>query len=73
MWVEPTCIEFELDDMTEYKIVTHDKFFHIRFDEEYLTFFLQYSFGFKLFKRPVSEELRNPFDWELEMDTSDIN
>lgn len=73
VWVEPSCIEFEIDALTEYKIVTHDKFLRMEFDEDQLTFFLQYSFGFKLYKRPTSEEIENPFQWELDMDTSDIN
>ncbi|WP_207532948.1 hypothetical protein [Desertivirga arenae] len=73
VWVEPNCIEFEIDAQTEYKILTHDKFFRIEFDEDQLTFYLQYSFGFKLYKRPASKEIKNTLEWELEFDSSDVN
>ena len=74
VWVELTCIEFELDKQTEYKILTHDKFFRIEFDSDNsIIFYLQYSFGCKLFKRPVSDEMRNPNEWILDLDFSDIN
>ncbi len=74
VWVEPACIEFELDAHSEYKIVTHDKFFRIEFDkDDRIVFYLQYSFGFKLFKRPTSQEVINPNEWTLDQDTSEIN
>ena len=74
VWVELACQEFEIDPNTEYRIVTHDKFFRIEFDSnDSIIFYLQYSFGFKLYKRPVSEEIKNPHDWILDYDTSDIN
>jgi hypothetical protein len=74
VWVEPTCVEFDIDAHTEYRIVTHDKFFRIEFDSnDSIIFYLQYSFGFKLYKRPVSEEIPNPNSWILDDDTSEIN
>lgn len=74
VWVEPTCEEFEIDRNTEYRIVSHDKFFRIEFDsDDSIIFYLQYSFGFKLYKRPVSEEVVNPNSWILDYDTSEIN
>lgn len=74
LWVEPTCTEFELDAQTEYKILTHDKFFRIEFDkDDFIVFYLQHSFGFKLYKRPTSKEITNPNEWILDQDTSDIN
>ena len=74
VWVEPTCVEFNIGANTEYRIVTHDKFFRIEFDSnDRIIFYLQYSFGFKLYKRPVSEEVHNPNNWILDDDTSEIN
>jgi hypothetical protein len=74
LWVEPTCTEFELDTQTEYKILTHDKFFRIEFDkDDFIVIWLQHSFGFKLYKRPTSKEVINPHEWTLEQDTSEIN
>lgn len=74
VWIEPTADELELDAETEYKIITHDKFFRIEFDADGdLTFYLQYAFGFKLYRRPTSGELKNPHKWELFLDTSDVN
>ncbi|WP_207430892.1 hypothetical protein [Sabulibacter ruber] len=74
VWVEPTCIEFELDTQTEYKIVTHDKFVRLEFDGDgNLIFYLQHSFGFKLYKRPASKEVKNRHEWEPDNDTSEIN
>jgi hypothetical protein len=74
VWVEPTCVEIELDADTEFKIVTHDKFFRVEFDDKGgLIFYLQYSFGFKLYKRQASKEITSPNIWELDVDTSHIN
>lgn len=74
VWVEPTCQEFEIDCNTEYRVVSHDKFFRIDFDsDDSIIFYLQYSFGFKLYKRPISTEIENPNDWILDYDTSEIN
>jgi hypothetical protein len=73
VWVEPTCVEFEIDENAEFRIVTHDKFFRIEFDNDRVIFYLQHSFGFKLYKRSTSEEIVNPNSWILDFDTSDIN
>jgi hypothetical protein len=74
VWVETSCVEFELDSNTEYRIVTHDKSFRIDFDSENsIIFYLQYSFGFKLYKRRVSDAIVNHDEWILEHDTSEIN
>lgn len=74
VWVEPTCVEIELDSDTEFKIVTHDKFFRAEFDDKGgLIFYLQQSFGFKLYKRQASKEIANSNVWELDVDTSDTN
>jgi hypothetical protein len=72
VWIEPTCEEFDIEPQTEYKILTHDNFFHIAFtSDDSITFYLQYSFGFKLYKRPVSNEARNPNEWELVINISE--
>jgi hypothetical protein len=73
VWVEPTRVEFEIDSHTEFRIVTHDKYFRIEFDGDRIVFYLQLSFGFKLFKRPLSKEAVNPNEWKLDHDTSHIN
>jgi len=74
VWVEPTCVSLELDANTEYQIITHDKTFRIEFaKDEKIIFYLQYSFGFILNKRPASKEPQNPYEWVLEVDCSNIN
>lgn len=74
LWIEPNCIEFSLDAQTEYKISTHGKFFRIEFDkDDFIVFYLQYSFGFKLYKRSTSKEAINPNEWRLDQDMSEIN
>ncbi len=74
VWVELACEEFEIDSLTEFRIVTHDRFFRIDFDsDDSIIFYLQYSFGFKLYKRPISNEIKNPHSWLLEYDSSEIN
>jgi hypothetical protein len=74
IWVEPTCVSIDLDKNTEYKIVTHDKFLRIEFDaDNQVILYLQYSFGFKLYKRPASEKVHNPHEWVIDYDCSDNN
>lgn len=74
VWVEPTCVEFELDALTEYKIVTHDKCLRMEFDkDDFIVFYLEHSFGFKLYKRPISIDIINSNEWILEEDLSVIN
>ena len=74
VWIELACVEVDLDDITEYKIISHDRSFRIEFDENSkVTFYLQYSFGFKLFKRPISKDAKNELEWTLDYDCSDIN
>ena len=74
IWVEPTCVSIDLVDNMEYKIISHDKSFRIEFDKEgQIIFYLQYSFGFKLYKRTTNGEIINKADWILDFDCSDIN
>lgn len=73
IWVEPSCQLIELQKGTEYKIVSHDRYFRIEFDEKnQVIFYCQYSFGCKIFKRPSSNEIKNENEWELEIDLSEI-
>lgn len=74
VWVEPTCVSIELDEETEYQMITHDRTFRMEFDkEETLIFYLQYSFGFILKKRPYSNEINNLNPWTIDLDCSEIN
>lgn len=73
IWVKLACILIELDNATEYRIVTHERYYRFEFDHNEIILYLQTTFGFKLFKRPASAEYRNPNEWILEMDWSDIN
>ena len=73
VWVEPAAISIELDANTEYKIVTHEREFAIEYNSErQLTLWMEHSFGFKIYKRPLGKVDASP-DWELYMDLSDIN
>jgi len=74
IWVEPICLSIELDSKAEYKVVTHDKSFRIEFDEKnQVVFYLQYTFGFKLYKRLTSLEVINGNQWIIDEDYSEIN
>jgi len=74
IWVELACVEIDVDPHTEYRILTHDRSFHIAFDsDDSIIFYLQYSFGFKLYKRPVSKTAYKANDWILDYDISHIN
>ena len=74
IWVEPSCQEIDLEKGFEYKVLTHDKSFRIEFDiDNQIIFYLQHSFGFKLYKREYSSDYKNQKDWILEDDTSMIN
>ncbi|WP_152560146.1 hypothetical protein [Hymenobacter sp. IS2118] len=74
IWVEPLCLSIDLDKDTEYKVVSHDRFFRIEFDKDnQIVFYLQHSFGFKLYKRASSADILNENEWLLDYDCSDIN
>lgn len=74
VWVEPACFCLDLDANTEYKLVARDRFFRLEIDHNaHLIFYLQHSFGFKLFKRAAVIQPVNPNDWILDFDCSDIN
>ncbi|MFT3704509.1 MAG: hypothetical protein QM802_19230 [Agriterribacter sp.] len=74
IWVELACVAIELDHETEYKIVTHDRYFRMEFDKHnQVVFYLQYSFGFKLYKRAISKDIPSKINWQLDLDYSDIN
>lgn len=74
VWVEPTCVSIELDAETEFQMITHERTFRMEFDvDETLILYLQYSFGFILNKRKISELVPNPHPWILEVDYSEIN
>ncbi len=67
IWVEPTCVSIDLDANTEYKIVSHERYFSMDFNEDNnIVFWLEYSFGFQLYKRIGA-------DWTLDYDCSEIN
>ena len=74
IWIEPSCQSIDLEKGMEYKVVSHDRFFRLEFDEKnQVILYCQYSFGCKIFKRKSSKEIKNPNEWELEIDLSDIN
>ncbi|KAA5541616.1 hypothetical protein [Adhaeribacter rhizoryzae] len=74
LWIEPSCEEIFLESHTEFKIVSHDKFLRFEYDSDgFIILYLQYSFGFKLFKRKHSSDLQNKAEWELVFDNTDIN
>ena len=74
IWVEPICMSIDLDHETEYKIITDDRFFRIEFDkDDQVIFYLQYRFGFKLYKRLISIDVINKNEWLLDSDYSEIN
>ena len=69
IWCEPSCLGIDLDKNCDYKIVTHDKSFSIEFtDNDNVVFWVNKSFGFKLYKRKQGEN-----NWILDIDMSTIN
>ncbi len=75
IWVELACVSIDLDSETEYKIVSHDRYFRMEFDENnHVVFYLQYSFGFKLYKRQMQNKGSTKVsDWTIDYDCSEIN
>jgi hypothetical protein len=75
IWVELACVSIDLDGDTEYKIVSHDRYFRIEFDKNNdIVLYLQYSFGFKLCKRLNAQKGHTQqLCWELKLDLSHIN
>ena len=72
LWIEPTCVEFTLDKASEFMLVAKDDTYAIQFNTDYITLFLQYTFDLRLYKRPISEEFKNPNEWELIEDYFDL-
>lgn len=68
VWVEPTAVSIEIEADTEYQLITTDKHFRIEFAENEIFFYLDYSFGFILNRRPTSEKIDNPNPWTLDAD-----
>jgi len=71
VWVEPAAYSLELEPNTEYKIVTHERHFSIEYtSDSQFTLWMDYSFGFKLYKK---EDKNVAESWILDIDMSDIN
>ena len=71
IWCEPSCLGIDLDENFDYKIVTHDKSFRIEFtDKDNITFWVNNSFGFKLYKR---EKGTTHWTIDIDIDMSSIN
>ena len=69
IWCEPMTLQIDLEEDYDYKIVTHDRSFGIEFsDEDQVVFLVNYSFGFKLYKRKKAKS-----KWILDEDYSEIN
>lgn len=69
IWCAPSCLGIDLNENYDYKIVTHDKSFSIEFmDNDNVVFWVNKSFGFKLYKREKKEA-----EWILDVDMSTIN
>ena len=74
LWVEPSCEEIDLDSNSEFKIVTQEEYIRFEYDsDDFIILYLQYSFGFKLYKRKYKSNIDPTFSWELVFDHSDIN
>ena len=71
IWIEPACVSIELNCETEYLLkAKEDGFTFILDDPNRIIIYLDYSFGFTLYKRNASAEPRNPNPWEIEADLS---
>ena len=69
IWIELAALPIDLDENTEYKMITHERRFRMEFDKDnQMVFYLEYCFGFKLYKRIISSQ----GEWMLELDLSDI-
>ncbi|WP_207421368.1 hypothetical protein [Desertivirga brevis] len=67
-WIEPFCVEFNVDKDWEFLLVKGSDDYTVDFESDVTIIWL--SGGFKLFKRPVYQTLPNPNKWELEVDYS---
>jgi len=72
VWIEPACIELELERGIEYRVESEATEYRIVFDRDSIVLYLQNRFGPKVFKRPYTDDFRNKGKWELEEDYSDI-
>ena len=72
LWIELACIEVELEMGVEYRVESDETEYRIEFDGQWVTLYLAYQFGPKVFKRPYPTDFRNPEIWELLVDYSNI-
>jgi hypothetical protein len=72
LWIEPTCVEFHLDRHSEFMLLAKDDTYRIQINDDYITIYLQYTFDLQLYKRPTSEDIPNPNEWELVEDYFDV-
>ncbi len=67
IWTEPAAYQIELPPKHEYKLITDDKEFTFEFEDNNLTFWLQNKFGYRLLKKPISQNI-----WKTDIDTFNI-
>ena len=72
LWIEVACIEVELETGMEYRVESDETEYRIEFDVQWVTLYLAYRFGPKVFKRLYSTDFQNPGTWELVVDYSNI-
>jgi len=68
IWTEPSAYEIAIPPQFEYKLITDDKQFRFKFDNNDITFWLETRFGYKLMKRELSPNSK----WKIDIDTFNI-
>ena len=70
LWIEPDCMEVELQPGMEYRVESCEHGYRLEFDDSRVILYLQGRFGPKVFTRMVSPDFRSPGVWELLEDYS---
>lgn len=70
LWIEPFCIDIELDPANEYRIESSDAEYRIEFDGSTVTLYLNFT-GPKIYERLYSTDFKNRGIWKLTADYSD--
>ena len=64
---EPSAYMIEIPPQYEYRLITNDENLRFEFNDKDLTFWQEESFGYQLYKKPISSN-----EWELDIDTLDV-
>ncbi|RAK69922.1 hypothetical protein [Hymenobacter edaphi] len=70
LWIEPFCIEVELQPEFEYRVESTETEYGLKMDHDTITFYLQKAYSPKVYRRPVVANVQESIPWELIEDYS---